>query len=198
MDTSGNLSDRDRNLDVDDTRDRDANPDPITGEPGAHPVGVGVGTAVGGAAAGLAAGAVAGPIGAGVGAVAGGIVGGLAGKGIAEHIDPTVEEEYWRNEYANRDYYDANVDYEEVSPAYRYGWESRAEHENRSWDEVEPDLERNWTSRRGTSSLEWQRARQATRDAWDRIDTGLTPAQERDRQPAKFDRTESGPPRTPK
>src|SRR5438105_822724 len=39
----------------------DANRDPITGEPGAHPVGTGVGTAAGGAAAGAAGGAAAGP-----------------------------------------------------------------------------------------------------------------------------------------
>ena len=35
---------------------RDANRDPITNEPGAHPVGTGVGAALGGAAAGAAAG----------------------------------------------------------------------------------------------------------------------------------------------
>src|SRR4051794_32509382 len=54
---------------------RDSNQDPITGEPGAHPVGVGVGTAAGGAAAGALGGAAAGPVGAVVGAVAGGLAG---------------------------------------------------------------------------------------------------------------------------
>ena len=58
----------------------DANPDPITGEKGAHPIGVGIGTAAGGAAAGAAAGMAAGPVGAVAGAVVGGIAGGLAGK----------------------------------------------------------------------------------------------------------------------
>src|SRR5947208_1092212 len=43
---------------VDETAD--ANPDPITGEPGAHPVGVGIGAAAGGAAAGALGGAAAG------------------------------------------------------------------------------------------------------------------------------------------
>ncbi len=64
------------------------NEDPITGESGAHPVGVGVGTALGSAATGAAAGMVAGPVGTVAGAVIGGIVGGLAGKGVAENIDP--------------------------------------------------------------------------------------------------------------
>jgi hypothetical protein len=150
--------------------DRDENPDPITGEHGAHPVGAGVGAAVGGAAAGAAAGAVAGPVGAAVGIVAGGIAGGLAGKEIAEHIDPTVEEHHWRNEYPNRDYYDEDVPYNQIGPAYRYGWESRAKYPDRSWDEAERDLERDWSTHRETSSLDWQRARPATRDAWQRID----------------------------
>jgi hypothetical protein len=196
MDTSGNLSDRDRNLGVDDTRDRDANPDPITGEPGAHPVGAGLGAAVGGAATGLAAGAVAGPIGAGVGAVAGGIIGGLAGKGIAEQIDPTAEEEYWRNEYANREYYDRDVDYEEVGPAYRYGWESRARHHDRSWDQAERDLEREWETNRGQSSLDWQRARPATRDAWERID--MMVVEDDTTRTGRRDDLAGGAPRVPK
>src|SRR4051812_26680344 len=68
---------------------RDANADPITGAPGAHPVGTGIGAAAGGIAAGAAIGTVAGPIGTAIGAAVGAVVGGLAGKGVAERIDPT-------------------------------------------------------------------------------------------------------------
>src|SRR5436305_14538319 len=82
----------------------DRNPDPITGEPGSHPVGTGVGTAMGGAAAGMAAGAAAGPIGAVAGAVIGGIAGGLAGHAVGEWIDPTAEEAYWRDNFSSRPY----------------------------------------------------------------------------------------------
>src|SRR3954451_905600 len=98
----------------------DSNRDPISGEPGAHPVGTGLGTAAGGAAAGAAGGAVGGPVGAVVGAVAGGIVGGLAGKSIAESVDPTAEDAYWRDNYANRPYYDASHTYDDYAPAYRH------------------------------------------------------------------------------
>ena len=66
------------------------NRDPITGEPGAHPVGTGVGAAAGGIAAGAAVGSVAGPVGTVVGAAVGAVAGGLAGKGVAEKVDPTV------------------------------------------------------------------------------------------------------------
>src|SRR5659263_510215 len=82
-----------------------ANPDPITGEPGSHPVGTGVGSA-GGAAAGAAVGAaVGGPIGAVVGGVAGAVLGGGAGHAAGEAANPTVEKQYWENVYKTRPYY---------------------------------------------------------------------------------------------
>src|SRR5215212_2823731 len=105
-------------------REKDANRDPITEAPGAHPVGVGVGAA-GAGAAGALIGSVAGPIGSAVGAVVGAVAGGLAGKGVAEAVNPTAEDAYWREQYRNRPYYDENTAYDEYAPAYRYGWESR-------------------------------------------------------------------------
>lgn len=152
----------------DETREELRNEDPITGEPGSHPVGSGLGAAAGGAAAGAAAGAVAGPVGAAVGAVVGGVAGGLAGKAIAENIDPTVEAAYWEENYATRDYVDEDVEYEHYEPAYRYGWESRTRYDHDDFDAVEKDLERDWDDYRGESSLEWGSARPATKDAWDR------------------------------
>jgi hypothetical protein len=179
--------------------DRDENRDPITDEPGAHPVGAGVGAAIGGAAAGAAAGLAAGPVGTVAGAVVGGLAGGLAGKAVAEQIDPSAEDHYWRNEYTQRDYYDPTVGYEEVGPAYQYGWESRAEYGERSWEDVEPDLAHDWTNRRGKSSLDWGRARPAARDAWDRVDTNFrsNPSNVTNPDPME-DRGEGAMPRTPK
>ena len=52
--------------------DRDLNRDPITDEPGSHPVGTGVG-ATGGAVAGAAAGAIGWPVGMAVGGVVGAV-----------------------------------------------------------------------------------------------------------------------------
>ena len=73
-----------------DGTDSSENRDPISGTPGAHPVGTGVGAAAGGIAAGAAAGSVAGPVGTVVGAAVGAVAGGLAGKGVAEKVDSTV------------------------------------------------------------------------------------------------------------
>jgi hypothetical protein len=162
----------------DDKRGTDSNPDPITGAPGSHPVGTGVGAA-GGGAAGAAIGAMGGPAGALVGGAVGAVVGGLAGKGVAEKIDPTVEDTYWRDNYRTRPYVGADETYDTYAPAYRYGWESRSLHPDRNWEDVESDLGRDWEARRGTSSLSWDRAKNATRDAWHRVERAI---------PGDFDR----------
>src|SRR5829696_9807850 len=144
----------------------DANRDPITGEPGAHPIGTGAGAA-GGAAAGATVGAIGGPVGAVVGGAVGAVAGGLAGKGAAESVNPTVEDEYWRQNYTSRPYIDQGADYEAYRPAYRYGWESYDRYAGRSFDDVEPQLSTEWENR--NNPLGWQEARGAVRDAWDRV-----------------------------
>ena len=71
------------------------NRDPITDQPGAHPLGTGIGTA-GGALAGMAAGAMGGPITMAVGGLAGAVTGGLAGKSVAESVNPTADDAWDR------------------------------------------------------------------------------------------------------
>lgn len=146
-----------------------ANRDPISGTPGAHPIGTGVGAAVGGAAAGAAVGTTVGPLGTVVGAAVGAIVGGLAGKGIAEVIDPTSEVDYWRDNFKGRPYAGNANSFDDYGPAYGFGVSSYAKYPGRSFDEVEADLSRDWDGARGASKLRWDQARNATRDAWERI-----------------------------
>jgi len=153
-------------------RGDDANRDPITGEPGSHPVGTGVGAA-GGAAAGAAIGAVGGPVGMAIGGVTGAIVGGLTGHAVAESIDPTVEDAYWRENYTTRPYAERDVPYDDYQPAYRTGYEGYARYGGRDFDEVEADLQRDYESNRGTSGLSWEKAKSATRDAWHRVEEAL-------------------------
>lgn len=144
------------------------NRDPITGAPGAHPVGTGIGAALGGAAAGAAAGTVVGPVGTVIGAAVGAVVGGLAGKGVAELIDPTVEATYWRENYISRPYVNGGS-YDDYGPAYQYGVSSYSKYAGRKFDDVESDLARDWRAARGASKLEWDRAKVASRDAWHRV-----------------------------
>ena len=157
------------NQDLDNKRDTSDNPDPITGAPGAHPIGTAVGAALGGATAGAAAGTVVGPIGTVIGAAAGAIIGGLAGKGVAESVDPTVEDAYWRDNYSTRPYVDKGASYDDYGPAYGYGVNSFGRYQGRSFAETETDLSRDWDGARGTSNLSWDRAKSATKDAWDRV-----------------------------
>lgn len=145
------------------------NRDPITKAPGAHPVGVGAGAAGAGAAGAALGGAVGGPIGAVVGAAVGAVAGGLGGKAAAEAVNPTVEDEWWRQNYATRPYAREGVSYDTYRPAYQYGWQARMMHGDAEWSEIEPNLEAGWMSARGDSKLEWADARHAAKDAWDRI-----------------------------
>lgn len=148
----------------------DRNEDPISGEPGAHPIGVGVGTALGGAAAGAAAGTVAGPVGTIAGAIVGGVAGAFAGKAVAEHIDPTEEASYWRDEYPNRDYYRDDLTYDRLEPAYRHGWESWGQYDHGDYDAARPTLQEEWERTYASQTdLDWTTAEPATRDAWDRL-----------------------------
>jgi hypothetical protein len=150
----------------------DANRDLITGAPGSHPVGTGIGAA-GGAATGAAIGAAAGPVGAAVGLVAGAVAGGLAGKGIAEKIDPTVEDAYWRTNYSTRPYVTKDSAYAMYQPAYRTGYEGRGRYPGKTFEEVEADLKRDYERASGTTGLSWERAKNATRDAWHRVEKAL-------------------------
>ncbi|AKC87079.1 hypothetical protein WQ53_10300 [Pseudoxanthomonas suwonensis] len=163
-----------RSCTVDNTKKnetRDLNRDPLTGAPGSHPVGVGVG-GVGGAAAGVVIGALGGPLGMLIGGGIGTLVGAAAGKGVAERIDPTGEEVFWRQTHASRPYHDARFDYEnDYAPAYSYGVDARARMADRVWDDrLEHELGAGWGQVRGQSKLEWDHARDAVRDAWDRSD----------------------------
>jgi uncharacterized protein (TIGR02284 family) len=149
--------------------DRDTNRDPITDEPGSHPIGTGIGAA-GGAVAGAAAGSVAGPVGAAVGGVVGAVVGGLAGTAAGEAVNPTAEEAFWRDNYDKEPYYEKGRSYDDYAPAYRLGLSGRQRYEQDRWTSVAPRLASEWDSSRGNSSLNWDRAQPASQAAWTRAD----------------------------
>jgi uncharacterized protein YcfJ len=154
------------------TERKDENRDPLSGALGAHPVGAGVG-ATGGGLAGAAIGAVGGPIGAGIGIVAGAVVGGLAGKAAAEGIDPTVEETYWRSNFVSRPYVTKGESYDTYHAAYQTGYENHGRYKNRRFDEIEKDLRSDYEGRVGASGMSWEKAKHATRDAWQRVEDYL-------------------------
>jgi hypothetical protein len=150
------------------TQEDHENRDPITGTPGAHPVGTGIGAVAGGAAAGAASGIVAGPIGTVVGAAVGAVAGGLAGKRVARLLDPGTENDFWRANFSTRPYVQPGASFSDYGPAYAYGLESWGRNPGSQFDEIEANLAQDWEGSRGTSTLRWERARHAVRDAWDR------------------------------
>lgn len=171
---------------------QELHPDPLSGEPGAHPVAAGVGAAVGGTvagaalgaagvntAAGAALGAAAGPVGAVVGAVAGGILGGLAGKRVAESTHPLMAQEdtywpaedaYWEKHFRSCPYFRPGESYDDYRPAFRCGWDARVRYPGRPFEDFENELAGDWEVVRGSSPLSWHRARLAARDAWERAE----------------------------
>lgn len=172
--------------------------DPLTGEPGSHPVGTSVGATLGGAALGLV-GATAGPVGAVVGVTVGAILGGLSGKGFAEGLDPTAEEAYWREQHRNQSFA-GDDDYEVYARGYRTGYEGYRP--GLSFDEREADLRMEYEGdpqkprlegenaaaakaaraaqrvetmeeNRSTRPLEWVRAREASKAAYEKVQRTL-------------------------
>jgi len=144
------------------------NPDPITDQPGSHPVETGIGAAIGGAASGMAVGAVAGPVGAAIGAAAGAVAGGLAGKGVGELIDPTTEDNWLRQNLSSRPYVQKGETYKHYEPAYRYGGQAEANYQGKRFQDVESELATGWEKMKDKAGMDWDRARHAVKDAYDR------------------------------
>jgi hypothetical protein len=109
------------------------------------------------------------PVGVGVGAA----------SGVAEAINPTFENDYWRESYAIRNYVREGESYETFAPAYRYGWEAYSRYPGKRFDDVESALRSGWERTEWNAALAWERAREAARDAWRRVEQALSG---RDRQ----------------
>ena len=143
------------------------NADPITDEPGAHPIEAGIGAAVAGAAGGVAVGSVAGPVAAAVGAVVGAVAGGYAGKGLGEMIDPTTEDNWLRDQFESRPYVKKGEAFETFVPAYRYGAEAEAKYGDAGIDLMDEQLQREWEASKD-SDMPWAKAKAAVHDAYER------------------------------
>lgn len=156
--------------------EEDVNRDPISGAIGAHPLGTGAG-AVSGGIAGAAVGiAMAGPIGAVIGAAVGAVTGGLAGKSAAEAVNPTAEEQFWKETYIREPYYAAGRAFEYYAPAFRAGWEGRVHHDGRSFEAAEADLQAAYNSGRSELDPKWSDVRPAALAAWVRADHSMKAA----------------------
>lgn len=155
--------------------DPKSNPDPLTGEPGSHPVGTGVGTAGGGLTGAAIGAAVAGPVGAAIGAVVGGVAGAYSGRGLAETVNPTVEETFWRENHASQPWASEGSTYDQYAPAYRTGYEGVTKYAGRNYDEIETDLASEYDKNNLNFALPWDRAQPAVKAAWHRVSGTVAP-----------------------
>jgi hypothetical protein len=152
------------------SNEEDLNRDPITGTPGAHPLGTGAGAASGAVAGGAAGMAVGGPIGGMIGATVGAVAGGLAGKSAAEAVNPTAEEKFWKETYVRESFYVPGKSFEYYAPGFRAGWEGRVRHDGRTFVEAEEALKSSYQTSKSELDPAWQDIRSAARAAWDRVE----------------------------
>jgi hypothetical protein len=152
--------------------EQDLNRDPLSGTPGAHPLGTTAGATSGAVAGAVAGMAVAGPVGSLVGIAVGAVAGGLAGTSAAEAINPTAEEKFWRETYIREPYYVKGRTFEYYAPGFRAGWEGRVRHDGRTFELAESELKANYDHSRSELDPSWLEVRPAARAAWDRVDLG--------------------------
>ena len=138
-----------------------------------------VSTATGGTAGALAGAgigaAVGGPVGAAVGAGIGAVTGSAAGGAVGyEAHEPELRGEYESSLKGKKGSTSAHS-WEEVSPAYRYAWESydRPEYKGKSYAQVSSDLKKGWTGSGSYADYEphikgaWEKRATQTIDAGD-------------------------------
>lgn len=85
----------------------------------------------------------------------------------AATTDWNTQSTYWRNQYRSRPYYSATRDYSAYEPAYHFGADLSASHPGTRFEDLDQtQLQNDWLRTRGTSTLTWQEAQAAARDAY--------------------------------
>ncbi len=94
------------------------------------------------------------------------------GKGL---VRADIEESYWRASWHTRPYFRDDYTYDDFAPAYKTGWEgfNRYGSGGDTFDTYESELKQDYELNRGVSRVGWDDARDAIRDAWDRVKHGL-------------------------
>lgn len=81
-----------------------------------------------------------------------------------------AENSYWFEHFRLRPYYRANTPYSDYESAYRYGLDAYHIYEGKRFDDIdENSLRAGWERVKGRSSLVWENAKAAVRDAYERL-----------------------------
>jgi hypothetical protein len=121
-----------------------------------------------------------GPVGGVSGAVVGGVVGAFGGRSVAEAVNPTEEEQYWRENHPRQPYAGPDFGYKYYAPAYRTGYEGLTKYPGKKYEEIEDDLALDYEKNAIGSPLPWDRAQPAAKAAWDKL-SGVTAPRDRTR-----------------
>ena len=85
------------------------------------------------------------------------------------NTDWSSEDKYWRDNFRTRPYA-INNDYDQLAPAYEYGFKSYSQHKGKDFKTLsDSELRANWEKTRGNSTLTWEQARDAARDSYNRV-----------------------------
>ena len=90
-----------------------------------------------------------------------------------DEIDPTLEDAYWRENFKGRPYVTEGETYDPYDAAYRAAYENYNRYPGRSFDDVESELRQDYEQRGGKPAMAWEKAKEAARDAWQRIEEYL-------------------------
>jgi uncharacterized protein (TIGR02271 family) len=90
---------------------------------------------------------------------------------VGEAIDPAAEDAYWRENHYKQPFAKGGS-YDEYQSGYQTGYRGYDKYsaEKRTFDEAEPDLERDY--RTSGTDVPWNKARDASRAAWSRVERG--------------------------
>ena len=170
------MDDRNRNPDLPTSADRNDLPED-KGNLAARLVGEGV-VGMGGMAAGATVGSFAGPVGTLIGALAGTVGGWWAGKGVADAVTRTTDDDdaFYRQHYETKAGTSASRTYDDVRPAYHLGHLAahNPDYQGRTFEEVEPELQRGWSNDLRTRHGDWSEVRGYASDAYVRGRSGQT------------------------
>ncbi len=83
--------------------------------------------------------------------------------------DTAREQAYWRSHFRNRSYVAQDDSYDDYGPAFGYGIDAHGRRDGRRFEDMESELAREWDQFKGQSSLTWEHAKGAVRDAWNRL-----------------------------
>jgi hypothetical protein len=90
-------------------------------------------------------------------------------SGATSNMSWNMEDSYWRRNFSSRPYAESNAQYSTYQPAYRYGVDAYSRFNGRRFNTIsDAELRADW-ERTGTSDMDWNDARDAVRDAYERM-----------------------------